>query len=54
MSLGSVIADLLGKRFAVQRVVVVCDRGMVAKKVLAEPEAAACREPLPDPPARCR
>lgn len=35
-----VIAELLRKRFAVQRVVVVCDRGMVAKKTLAQLEAA--------------
>lgn len=36
----SVIADLLRKRFAIQRVVVVCDRGMVSKKALAQLEAA--------------
>jgi Transposase DDE domain len=36
----SVIADVLRERFAIQRVVVVCDRGMVAKKTLAELEAA--------------
>lgn len=36
----SVIADLLRERFAIGRVVVVCDRGMVAKKTLADLEAA--------------
>jgi hypothetical protein len=35
-----IIADVLRERFAIQRVVVVCDRGMVAKKTLAELEAA--------------
>lgn len=36
----NVIADLLRERFAIGRVVVVCDRGMVAKKTLAALEAA--------------
>jgi Transposase DDE domain len=35
----TVIADLLRKRFAIQRVVVVCDRGMVSAKNLAALEA---------------
>jgi Transposase DDE domain len=35
----TVIADLLRKRFAIQRVVVVCDRGMVLAKNLAALEA---------------
>jgi len=35
----TVIADLLRKRFAIQRVVVVCDRGMISAKNLAALEA---------------
>jgi hypothetical protein len=35
----TVIADILRKRFAIQRVVVVCDRGMVSAKNLAALEA---------------
>jgi Transposase DDE domain len=35
----TVIADLLRKRFAIQRVVVVCDRGMMSAKNLAALEA---------------
>jgi Transposase DDE domain len=35
----TVIADLLRKRFAIERVVVVCDRGMVSAKNLAALEA---------------
>jgi hypothetical protein len=33
----------LRKRFAIERVVVVCDRGMVSKKSLAAPEEAGSR-----------